>query len=85
VLSNTLQTHKFNPYTIKAKKLSILLRFSEENYIRYIKKVHLKEIDELSSSLCHTLPFRGITANEMKKYIPFCSFKRFAYNELVYS
>ena len=65
--------------------MSILLRFNEDNYIRYIKKTHQTEMDELASSLCHTLPFRGISANEMKKYVPFCSFKRFTYNELVYS
>ena len=63
LLSNPLQTHKYNPYTVKVKKNSLLFRFNEETYAKYIKRVHQKEIDELATLLCHTLPFRAISGN----------------------
>ena len=84
LISNTLQTHKSNPYTNRAKRLSLLLRFSEETFNKHLKRVCQKEFDELASVLSHNLLFRGITALEMKKYLPYCSFSRFKYNDLVY-
>ena len=42
ILSNLLQTHKANPYTIKSKKSSLLLRFNEEAFNKYLKKIWMK-------------------------------------------
>lgn len=42
LLSNMLQTHKANPYTVKAKKTSLLLRFKDDVYIKYLKRIAQK-------------------------------------------
>lgn len=80
VISNLLQTHKANPYTIKAKLPTLLLRFTQETFLKYLKKICLKEMDELASLLAHTLVFKSISSIEIKKFLPYCSIRRFRYN-----
>ena len=75
-----LQTHKANPYTVKTKTFSILLKFKDSVYNKYLKRICLKEMDDLASMLAHTLVFKGISATEIKKFLPYGSIKRFKYN-----
>lgn len=42
-------------------------------------------MDDLSVMLSHSLVFKGISAAEIKKFLPYGSIKRYKYNELVYS
>ncbi len=56
-----LQTHKANPYTNKAKRLSLLLRFNDDVFNRYLKKNFVRDSDELATIMTHTLVFRGIS------------------------
>ena len=84
ILSNTLQTHKANPYTVRAKRPSVLLRFSEETFGRYLRKAQAKEFEELSNVLCQSVLLRGVGVGEMRRYLPYCRSHHYGYNEAVY-
>ena len=40
----------------------------------------MKETDELANLLSHTLVFKTVPATEIKKFLPYCSIRRFRYN-----
>jgi len=63
LLANQLQTHRANPYTVRAKKSSLLLRFKDEAFNRYLKKIWMKEMDEMCVVLSNSLVFKGVSVS----------------------
>lgn len=84
IISNLLQTHKSNPYTNRAKRFSIVLRFCDDTFNKYLKRLYLRECDEIASILTRTPLFKEIAHSELKKVVAYCSTRRFRYNELIY-